>query len=595
MAPRPLNRDYSLRREFADDAPPPPLYTQPSSSKHTVLNIRSSASSLSDASRPSISLPSHVRAAFPDVAAAADSVLDYGQPRVLPASLSRPDLAADSSDRDPISRALANAASTAMPREQPGMHAPHPALPDFFSRSVFRTALRNPTIAYQLRRYACARLAGESIDFLARVDQYHAMLAEVRATIASIHTDFLSASGGQQINLDSSVRDAVHHDTNVALSRTLPSLGTVFMNAQSEIEKLVYSDIYPHFVRHQMSLSAARALGANRHKYAGLGDCFVLTDPAKADNPIVFVSDGFVAVTGMHSHCNRGHPPADFAAGYQRTEIIPRNCRFLQGHHKNQIAVKRLKAAIRNREESVEILVNQRKNGDPFLNLLYTTPLFGENNTQPTFFLGGQVNCSTSIHSTNDVLRLLAQTEGDDVKSPQTTGPAKPSKRGTGVLQALRPRRAVAPFKTPGMETALLDQMEHMNVPNQMSTFYTAYSHFVIINFSTYLIGFISRGIPKLLCPIKANEQSTARAIGADVFKFLANHSPSNLSWDFKSSVKGALKSGLPISLDVKLCTRPNMGIEKFVSHWTPLKDESGAVHWIVLTLGNEQRVGEAY
>jgi len=51
---------------------------------------------------------------------------------------------------------------------------------------------------------------------------------------------------------------------------------------------------------------------------------------------------------------------------------------------------------------------------------------------------------------------------------------------------------------------------------------------------------------------------------------------------------------GQPISLELKLCARPYMGIETFVLHWTPLKDEVGAVTWIVLTLGNEKRARQA-
>lgn len=256
------------------------------------------------------------------------------------------------------------------------------------------------------------------------------------------------------------------------------------------------------------------------------------------------------------------------------------------------MAVKRLKTAIHNREESVEILLNERKNGEPFLNLLYTTPLFGENKSKPAFFLGGQVNCSTSIHSTNDVLRILAQSEDDEPKATEIAGQPIKQRKSTNVFHALRSRKAL-PSKTPGMESELLDQMEHMTVNNQVNTFYTAYSHFIVINASTFLIGFISKGISELLFPIRAKAQHAAQAIGCDIFKFLAAHGSGNR--DFRSTVKGALKSGQAISLEVKLCARPYMGIEKFVSHWTPLKDEHGAVHWIVLTLGNEQRIGLAY
>lgn len=57
--------------------------------------------------------------------------------------------------------------------------------------------------------------------------------------------------------------------------------------------------------------------------------------------------------------------------GYSRSEIIPRNCRFLQGRLTEHAPVQRLKAAINAREESVELLLNYKKNGEPFWNLLY--------------------------------------------------------------------------------------------------------------------------------------------------------------------------------------------------------------------------------
>lgn len=81
-----------------------------------------------------------------------------------------------------------------------------------------------------------------------------------------------------------------------------------------------------------------------------------------------------------------------------------------------------------------------------------------------------------------------------------------------------------------------------------------------------------------------------ASAVGTDIFKFLTNHGTGSLSWEFKSTVKTALKAGNPVSLDMKLCARPYMGFEKFLLHWTPLKGEHGEVQWIVLTLGNQGR-----
>lgn len=74
----------------------------------------------------------------------------------------------------------------------------------------------------------------------------------------------------------------------------------------------------------------------------------------KADNPIEFASDGFVSVTG-----------------YQRKEVIPRNCRFLQGPQTDRLPVRRLKQAIEGRDEAIELLLNYKKSGEPFWNLLY--------------------------------------------------------------------------------------------------------------------------------------------------------------------------------------------------------------------------------
>jgi len=116
-------------------------------------------------------------------------------------------------------------------------------------------------------------------------------------------------------------------------------------------------------------------------------------------------------------------------------------------------------------------------------------------------------------------------------------------------------------------------------------------SQYIIINYSSFLVSFISTGILELLFPVKAKSVYHAQAVGSDVFKFLGNHGAASLSWDFKSAVRGALKTGQAISLDLKLCARPYMGFENFLTHWTPLKDEVGAVAWVVLTLGNQRRV----
>lgn len=77
-------------------------------------------------------------------------------------------------------------------------------------------------------------------------------------------------------------------------------------------------------------------------------------DDRIADNPIVYASDGFIKVTG-----------------YSRKQVIPRNCRFLQGQDTDRAAVARLRDSIKSGKESVELLLNYKENGEPFWNLLY--------------------------------------------------------------------------------------------------------------------------------------------------------------------------------------------------------------------------------
>ena len=56
----------------------------------------------------------------------------------------------------------------------------------------------------------------------------------------------------------------------------------------------------------------------------------VVTDPAQPDNPIVFCNVAFQTLTG-----------------YERAEIIGRNCRFLQGPDTDTATIERVRAAIR--------------------------------------------------------------------------------------------------------------------------------------------------------------------------------------------------------------------------------------------------------
>ena len=178
------------------------------------------------------------------------------------------------------SHAPASVASNDLP--SPSVHSSSSKkMPEFFSQSTFQTVLNNPTISHQFLKFAQSRLCGENLEFLAKVSRYRGLLEEVSKSVYEIHKEFISASSATQVNLPEIEHRKVNSEMKSALANTLPSLENIFLDAQSHIEDLVYRDVYRKFVQYQMSVSAAKALGRDRSKYAGLGDCFVLTDPSK--------------------------------------------------------------------------------------------------------------------------------------------------------------------------------------------------------------------------------------------------------------------------------------------------------------------------
>ena len=95
----------------------------------------------------------------------------------------------------------------------------------------------------------------------------------------------------------------------------------------------------------------------------------IVTDPSQHDNPIVFVNDAFLKLTG-----------------YRRDEILGRNCRFLQGAATNDEDITRVRNAIA-RREAIEIdLLNYRKDGSTFWNRLLISPVFDTEGNLTYFF-----------------------------------------------------------------------------------------------------------------------------------------------------------------------------------------------------------------
>ena len=99
------------------------------------------------------------------------------------------------------------------------------------------------------------------------------------------------------------------------------------------------------------------------------------------------------------------------------------------------------------------------------------------------FFLGGQINCSTTIHNRSDILRALSLSdEAVDENIEFNSGASiNQNEKKRGFFKNLRMRSSsnipkVTEDREAGMEAELMQKIEKVDFKQQMKMFYTAYS-----------------------------------------------------------------------------------------------------------------------
>lgn len=102
----------------------------------------------------------------------------------------------------------------------------------------------------------------------------------------------------------------------------------------------------------------------------------IVTDPRQPDNPIIFCNEAFT-----------------YMSGYEESEILGLNCRFLQGPETDRETVNQLRRAIERREEISVELLNYRKNGSTFWNALFISPIYDESG-ELLYFFASQLDIS---------------------------------------------------------------------------------------------------------------------------------------------------------------------------------------------------------
>ncbi len=95
----------------------------------------------------------------------------------------------------------------------------------------------------------------------------------------------------------------------------------------------------------------------------------VLSDPRLPDHPMIAVNAAFEALTG-----------------YSAAETIGRNCRFLQGADTDRDTTLKIRRCIAEGRGCIEWVVNYRRDGTRFWNLLFLSPVFAPDGTLLHYF-----------------------------------------------------------------------------------------------------------------------------------------------------------------------------------------------------------------
>jgi len=111
----------------------------------------------------------------------------------------------------------------------------------------------------------------------------------------------------------------------------------------------------------------------------------IITDPNQPDNPIVFANRAFQTL-----------------CGYEAAELIGRNCRFLQGAGTDPADIAKVRDAIAARRDVVVEILNYHRDGAPFRNELYVSPVFDPEG-QLRYFFASQLDV-TRFRTTEGIL-----------------------------------------------------------------------------------------------------------------------------------------------------------------------------------------------
>ncbi|KAJ7765950.1 hypothetical protein DFH07DRAFT_916233 [Mycena maculata] len=476
------------------------------------------------------------------------------------------------------------------------------------SPEMFASMLMDPLARQRFREFLSMDGSAGELDFWTDAQFLGQSMDQLRSNGTAFRDLYLSGSSEMRNNISSENR----RELLSALQRIL-AIDSSLGRTQNQLLESMYNDHFQRFVKHKIIQEAHVTLGkANltSQESEGLGDTFVLTNPRLPDHPIVLVSDGFVDMTG-----------------YPKAQIVGRNCRFLQGPGTPPASVQRIRDGLNSGKGCTELLLNYRRNGEPFYCLLCIIPVRDASGAI-VYFIGGQTNV-TGLLATDKGLGLHGSSVGADTAQPiqmspalalfreQRTGVIRPAASdpglrtrgaagaaptssgratngtGSGFFRGLFGRAASTGTGAPsrpegkqviaGAEAMINGPTGARGLQDQHAIFQNTYNKILIFKFKKREITFVSPPMLTYLgLPTRTQKELLASPlIRNDIASLLTAGEDRNETRRLRDELKDAVRHGTPCSLycAVKIpgkgiLTRNDSCRHKFgIMHMTPIKD----------------------
>jgi two-component system, NtrC family, sensor kinase len=143
---------------------------------------------------------------------------------------------------------------------------------------------------------------------------------------------------------------------------------------------------------------AAEMLWLYDRAMAATSTGIVISDATQPEHPIVYCNPAFESITG-----------------YQRKEILGKNCRFLQGSDTAPAALEIIRQALKSESECQVILKNYQKDGSAFWNALSISPVRSRTG-ELTHFIGVQRDITERKNSEEALQKSEAQSREQATK-----------------------------------------------------------------------------------------------------------------------------------------------------------------------------------